>query len=101
MLLSQCPACEHQFWLPRVQPRRFAWALLQINAYFCPSCHVPLRLQRWVVWVRSVAIFTAFLCLFVARYATELSGPMRVLAILFPVFAVLFPKKYELLEPRP
>lgn len=100
MLLSKCPTCQHQFWIPRVQPRSFAWGFFHINAYFCPSCNAALRLVPWVVWVRSGAIFAAFVCLFMARYLTGLSGIMRALAILFPICAVLFPKKYELLEPR-
>lgn len=101
MLLSQCPSCQHRFWLPRVQPRRSGWPLVRINAYFCPSCDVQLRLQRWVVWVRSVAIFIAFACLIMIRSIPEQAGILRALALLFPVLVILFPKKYDLIEPQP
>jgi hypothetical protein len=100
MLLSQCPSCGHRFWLPRVQPRRYAWGFWRINAYFCPSCGVQLRLQPWVVWVRSAAIFLAFVCLLMARAAPEQSGVLRTLAVLFPILVILFPKRYQLIEPR-
>jgi len=101
MLLSQCPSCHHQFWLPRVQPRRYAGGFWRINAYFCPSCGVQLRLQRWVVWARSAAIFAAFVCLMMARAKPEQSGVLRAIAVVFPVLVILFPKKYDLIEPQP
>ncbi len=101
MKLSQCPSCQHRFWLPRVEPRRYAWSLLRINAYFCPSCSAQLRLQRWVVWVRSVAIFIAFLCLILIRSFPEQAGLLRTIAVLFPLVVILYPKKYDLLEPLP
>lgn len=101
MFLSQCPSCQYAFWFPRVQPRRYAWGFWRINAYFCPSCGVQLRLQRWVVWVRSAAIFTAFICLILARSLPEQSGVLRTLAVVFPIFVILFPKKYDLIEPLP
>ncbi len=100
MLLSQCPSCDHAFWLPKVEPRRYAGGLWRINAYFCPACGVQLRLQRWVVWARSAAIFAAFGCLMMARANPEQSGMLRALAVVFPVVVILFPKKYDLLEPR-
>ena len=87
MLSSQCPSCDHLFWIPRVQPRRFSWGLLRINAYFCPSCDSPLRLQRWVIWVRSVAIFLAIASLFVARGAPDQASAWRVTAIVLLVLS--------------
>lgn len=101
MLLSRCPSCQHQFWLPRVQPRRSGWPLLRVNAYFCPSCGVQLRLQRWVVLARSVAIFIAFVCLIMVRSLPEQADILRILALLFPVFVILFPKQYDQVGPRP
>lgn len=100
MLLSQCPSCDYRFWLPKVQPRRYAGGFWRINAYFCPSCGVQLRLQRWMVWARAAAIFVAFVCLIMARSIPEQSGMLRVLAVLVPVLVILFPKKYELIEPQ-
>jgi uncharacterized paraquat-inducible protein A len=101
MLLSQCPSCDHQFWLPRVQPRRYAGGLWRINAYFCPSCGASLRMQRWMVWTRSGAIFAAFLCLMMIRFLPAYSGLLRALAIAIPVVVIFMPKKYDLLEPQP
>jgi len=101
MLFSQCPSCNYQFWLPRVQPRRYAGGLWRINAYFCPSCSTQLRLQRWMVWARSMAIFTAFICLMMIRVMPEQAGLLRTLAVVIPVVVIFFPKKYELLEPLP
>ena len=100
MFLSQCPSCDHSFWIPKVQPRRYAWGFLRINAYFCPSCETQLRLQRWVVWLRSVAIFLAFASLFAARSAPDQSSMWRMTAIVLLLLSVLFPKKYDLMEPE-
>jgi hypothetical protein len=100
MLLSRCPSCDYHFWLPKVQPRRYAGGFWRINAYFCPSCGVQLRLQRWMVWARSAVIFMAFVCLIMARSIPEQSGMLRVVAVVFPVLVILFPKKYELIEPQ-
>ena len=100
MLLSQCPSCHHRFWIPRVQPRRYAGGLWRINAYFCPLCGAQLRLQRWVVWARSAAIFVAFAFLILARANPEQAGVLRVLAVAIPVLVILFPKKYDLMEPQ-
>jgi hypothetical protein len=99
MLLSQCPSCDYRFWLPKVQPRRYAGGFWRINAYFCPSCGAQLRLQRWMVWARSAVIFAAFVCLLMARSVPEQAGLLRVLAVVFPILVILFPKKYELIEP--
>jgi hypothetical protein len=62
---------------------------------------VQLRLQRWVVWTRSAAIFAAFVCLMMARAKPEQSGVLRALAVAIPVLVILFPKKYDLIEPQP
>jgi len=52
-----------------------------------------------MVWARSAVIFMAFVCLIMARSIPEQSGVLRVLAVVFPVLVILFPKKYELIEP--
>lgn len=101
MLLSQCPSCDHQFWLPKVQPRRYAWGFWRINAYFCPSCGAQLRLYRWVIWTRAAAIFVAFACLMMMRAAPEQAGVLRALAVVIPVLVILLPKQYKLMEPQP
>jgi hypothetical protein len=54
-----------------------------------------------MVWARSGAIFMAFVCLIMARSVPEQSGMLRILAVVFPVLIILFPKKYELVEPQP
>jgi hypothetical protein len=54
-----------------------------------------------MVWARSAAIFAAFVCLMMARAKPEQSGVLRALAVAIPVLVILFPKKYDLIEPQP
>ena len=68
---------------------------------FLPLVRRGLRMQRWMVWTRSGAIFAAFVCLMMIRFLPEYSGLLRALAVAIPVVVIFMPKKYDLLEPQP